>query len=39
MVHHPELLALRSRDEELDVFQRTRPQEMLLKWVNYHLVR
>lgn len=35
--HHPELETLMRADEDSDAFARCGPEEILVRWVNYHL--
>lgn len=33
----PELLVLKYEDEEISDFRKLKPEDILIRWVNYHL--
>ena len=37
LLHHPELIRLLEKDETLDTFLKLPTDQILLRWVNYHL--
>jgi plastin-3 len=39
LVHHKELVALLEEGETMEEFMKLSPEQILIRWVNYHLQR